>query len=196
MFTEKYQCIQALNVGHTTNPVFLVERENRRYAMKLILLTDGVDSAKHHEAMDELRLLSTLRHPNIIKLRESGIISAHHRKRLVLIMDYEEGGSLGEVLRKRAGGNFPPKTPSDTAWLDRVSKWLSQICAALDYCHEKGIIHRDIKLDNILLSRDDGAVVADFGFARELSPSGQASTLIGTPVRPANPPDDAVVPCD
>lgn len=57
--------------------------------------------------------------------------------------------------------------------------------SALQYCHENRVIHRDLKLENVLVSSHGHALLADFGFARELSPSGYAQTLLGTPLNMA-----------
>lgn len=70
-------------------------------------------------------------------------------------------------------------------WLLAASRWTAQVTAALAFLHEKNIIHRDLKLDNVLVSAAGDALLADFGFARELSESGHASTVLGTPMNMA-----------
>src|SRR5574338_927237 len=90
-------------------------------------------------------------------------------------MAYVDGGSLSDRIRR---GAIP---------VEDVERLLRQIAGALDYAHRQGVVHRDIKPDNILLDREGHALLADFGIVKLLegTPSGSQLTvtggLVGTP---------------
>jgi len=104
----------------------------------------------------EARILATLRHPNIVRVTDFGTASD---ERPWLAMDFVEG----ETLATRLAGANPP-TPEEAVALYR------DIRSALAYCHSRGIVHGDLKAENILLRSDGHAVLSDFGIARIVSP--------------------------
>lgn len=116
----------------------------------------------------EAQLLALLSHPNIVKIFDYG----QEDGQLFLVMEYLPGGNLSTFL---AENNVP--------WAHRLHI-AEQIAAALDYAHRTGIIHRDIKMDNILLDRHGNAYLSDFGIARLLEDTlgiTSAMTMLGTP---------------
>ncbi len=106
-------------------------------------------------------------HPNAITIYDVGECD----QRPFIVMEYLSGGSLEDVLRKT--GAAPP---------DRVLDWLAQAASALDHAHEHGLVHRDVKPANLLLTDDDRVKVADFGVASAagLDSLTQTGTVIGT----------------
>lgn len=123
------------------------------------------------ECMDtEVELLKSLKHPNIVSVK--GCIDT--RGKLYLIEELMGGGDLLEAIRKRKV--FPEK---------EARRLFTQILSAIAFLHSNGVVHRDIKPDNMLLSSDsDEAVVvklADFGFAKRVG-SGILHTPCGSPV--------------
>lgn len=104
----------------------------------------------------EARVLATLRHPNIVRVTDYGTTDDG---RPWLAMDFVEG----ETLAVRLAGANPP-TPEETVGLYR------DIRSALAYCHLRGIVHGDLKAENILLRSDGHAVLSDFGIARIVNP--------------------------
>ncbi|HEX5137999.1 MAG TPA: serine/threonine-protein kinase [Planctomycetota bacterium] len=102
----------------------------------------------------EADALSRLSHPGIVAVFDRGEIDGQP----YLVMEYVEGTSLREAMR---GGPLP---------LAETLRVTAAVLAALDHAHEKGIVHRDVKPENILLSGDGAVKVADFGLSRLLGP--------------------------
>ena len=115
----------------------------------------------------EILWSANLQHPHIVPVLDSGEASGFP----YLVMPLVEGDALGRRLAAH------PKLPVATA-----VKYATEVALALDYAHRKGIVHRDIKPDNILISHEY-AVVADFGIARALGvASGNTLTGPGSPI--------------
>jgi len=108
----------------------------------------------------EASMLAELRHPNLPRVTDYFDLRA---KGLYLVMDFIEGEDLGTKLIKNGGGFTQ----------EQVTPWLRQICDALDYLHSHNppIIHRDIKLQNIIVTKDNIATLVDFGLAKFYDPS-------------------------
>jgi serine/threonine protein kinase len=115
----------------------------------------------------EARTAANLRHPNVITVHDFG---EDERGVPFLVLEYIEGPTLADLM---------------DAGLDdsRVPNLLDQIAAGLDYAHARGVIHRDIKPGNVLLTDDGRAVLADFGLAWLLEGAHLTLTggVIGTP---------------
>ena len=99
----------------------------------------------------EIKTLARLRHPFVLPLHDSGEAAGS----LYFVMPYVDGESLRARLQRE------PRLP-----LEDVATIARQIADALDYAHGEGVVHRDVKPENILLSRHGHAMLADFGIAR------------------------------
>lgn len=105
----------------------------------------------------ELRLLRSLKQDNIVDVRE-----AFRRKgKLYIVFEYVDRNML-ELLEEMPNG-----VP-----LEKARWYIFQLCQALQWCHSNDVIHRDVKPENLLIRQDDVLKLCDFGFARNLSPSG------------------------
>jgi serine/threonine-protein kinase len=102
----------------------------------------------------EAQAVASLSHPNIVSIYDVG----QENGLPYLVMEYVEGLTLKEIIQKEG-----PLSPAETVNLG------VQVCAALAHAHEKGIIHRDIKSHNILVTPGGRVKVTDFGLARVLS---------------------------
>ena len=110
----------------------------------------------------EAHLLSPLEHPNLPQVYDFFILGEEG----YIIMTLVEGKNLADLLEEN-GGPLPE---------EQVTGWLLQVLDALKYCHEKGVIHRDIKPDNLLLGDDRRIYLIDFGIAKVLNPGQQATS--------------------
>lgn len=147
---------------------------------KLLVLKEidlsGRDAQQRAAAEVEVKVLSSLKHPYIVRYWESFTNNAV----LCIVMDYCEGGDLWHYI---AGCKRKRTTISEA----QVVRWFTQMCLALKYIHEKNVLHRDLKTQNVFLTRKEGcdmrcAKIADFGIAKVLKDSNSmAQTLVGTP---------------
>lgn len=114
----------------------------------------------------EVRIMKGLNHPNIVKLFE--VIETE--KTLYLVMEYASAGEVfdylvshGRMKEKEARAKF------------------RQIVSAVHYCHQKNIVHRDLKAENLLLDADANIKIADFGFSNEFRLGSKLDTFCGSP---------------
>jgi len=117
---------------------------------------------------NEIKIMSVTKHPRIVELR--GIYDSPDT--LFIVMDLLEGGELyDEIIRREV---FTEK---------EASYVLKQLLEALAYLHDKGFVHRDLKLENLLLCSKNtlDIKVADFGLSRHINPGSRANTACGTP---------------
>ncbi|XP_023571520.1 serine/threonine-protein kinase Nek4 isoform X2 [Octodon degus] len=144
-------------------------RDGKQYVIKKLNLRNTT-SRERQAAEQEAQLLSQLKHPNIVTYKESweggdGL--------LYIVMGFCEGGDLYRKLKEQKGQLLPER---------QVVEWFVQIAMALQYLHEKHILHRDLKTQNVFLTRTNIIKVGDLGIARVLeNHCDMASTLIGTP---------------
>uniref|UniRef100_A0AAR2JB08 non-specific serine/threonine protein kinase n=1 Tax=Pygocentrus nattereri TaxID=42514 RepID=A0AAR2JB08_PYGNA len=114
----------------------------------------------------EVRIMKILNHPNIVKLFE--VIETE--KTLYLIMEYASGGEVFDYLV--AHGRMKEK---------EARAKFRQIVSAVQYCHQKRIVHRDLKAENLLLDADMNIKIADFGFSNEFTIGSKLDTFCGSP---------------
>ncbi|NWW49204.1 NEK4 kinase, partial [Pedionomus torquatus] len=144
-------------------------QDSKQYVIKKLNLKNA-SNRERRAAEQEAQLLSQLKHPNIVTYRESW---QGEDGLLYIVMGFCEGGDLYHKLKEQKGRLLPE---------NQVVEWFVQIAMALQYLHEKHILHRDLKTQNVFLTRTNIIKVGDLGIARVLENQyDMASTLIGTP---------------
>ena len=155
-FADQYQVDREIGRGGDSRTFLAVDGEGQKLALK-ILHPEVIESVAADRFLREIRMTSQLNHPHIARLLDSG-----ERDWLVyLVTAFIDGPSLREVL-----GRSPQLSIADTLRIGR------ELLDALDHAHQLGIVHRDVKPENVLISTDRGAVLLDFGIARAIITSG------------------------
>lgn len=159
----KYRILSSLGSGGF-GAVYLAEDTwiGKRVAIK-VPHRQNIDFG---ELLREPRLLATLNHPNIVS-----ILTAEKQENVFfIVMEYVAGETLETVIGRTGGLELAPA-------LD----FTCQICNALDHAHAQGVLHRDLRPANVLVSEAGMAKVADFGTSRFLEIAAHGTTVIGSP---------------
>ena len=143
----------------------------RAVAIKLLTTEPGIEGADRTNLQArferEFRSAGTLTHPNIITVYDVGQQDGHS----FIAMEFVDGDTLEAVLRSRRAVSF-----------EEISGLAAQVGSALDYAHQRGVIHRDVKPSNIMLDGDGTAKLTDFGVAKvTLSTLTRTGTIVGSP---------------
>jgi tRNA A-37 threonylcarbamoyl transferase component Bud32 len=133
-------------------------------------LSDEMLAGLREQFRQEAQILATLVHPNLVRVTD--YFSWDGKE--YLVMDFVEGENLAERI---ARGGAQPEA--------QVLEWAGQLLAALGYCHKRGVIHRDIKPQNIIITPEGQAVLVDFGLVKLWDPSAPETRTVmrgaGTP---------------
>jgi len=144
---------------------------DRQVAVKLLKAEASQDEVTSKRFHQEVRLSSRLAHPNVVSIVDYGEPDKHE---LYMVMEYLEGRSLREVLNEQ--GALP---------VGRVIDLIGQICDGVQHAHEAGLIHRDLKPDNVFVvpgagARGEFVKVLDFGLAVRGNADRKRLTVVGT----------------
>ncbi|XP_036095940.1 serine/threonine-protein kinase Nek1 isoform X3 [Molossus molossus] len=166
---EKYVKLQKIGEGSFGKAILVKSAEDgRQYVIKEINIS-RMSNKEREESRREVAVLANMKHPNIVQYRES----FEENGSLYIVMDYCEGGDLFKRINAQKGILFQE---------DQILDWFVQICLALKHVHDRKILHRDIKSQNIFLTKDGTIQLGDFGIARVLNSTVElARTCIGTP---------------
>ena len=140
----------------------------RKVALKVLKPALIADEDAFARFTREAQVLANLPHPHIAWVWDMGEADGSY----YLAMRYVEGKSLDKVIAERGA----------LAWTEALQA-VQQVADGLQFAHDKGLVHRDIKPQNIIISQADGAVLTDFGLVRAIVSSGGTSTgaMLGTP---------------
>ncbi|XP_061440081.1 serine/threonine-protein kinase Nek1 isoform X2 [Rhineura floridana] len=166
---DKYIKVQKIGEGSFGKAILVKAKENgKQYVIKEINISK-MSNKEREESRREVAVLANMKHPNIVLYRES----FEEGGCLYIVMDYCEGGDLFKKINAQKGVLFSE---------DQIMDWFVQICLALKHVHDRKILHRDIKSQNIFLTKDGTIQLGDFGIARVLNSTVElARTCIGTP---------------
>ena len=167
---NRYEVVSLLGEGGMGAVYKVRDRElDRLVALKIIRRELAQNSDVLHRFKQELILARKVTHRNVIRIFDLG--EADGMK--FITMDFIEGRDLKSIIREK--GKFAPK---------EAKQIIVQVCNALEVAHAEGVIHRDLKPQNIMVDEQGKVSVMDFGIARSMEIGGgmtQTGALIGTP---------------
>ena len=135
-------------------------------AIKILKKKAAIEMKQVQHLKNEKDILENVQHPGIIQLFSTFQDPSH----VFMILAYISGGEMFKYLRDE--GKFS---------VERTKIYSAEIFLALDYLHRKDIIYRDLKPENLLLTRDGHMIITDFGFAKILEVGKRTYTTCGTP---------------
>ncbi|CAI5717338.1 unnamed protein product [Peronospora destructor] len=144
-----YSFLRTLGVGNFAE-VMLVENRKGKFAVLK-------ESNKLSEAANEISMLSRVRSPHVVQIRQYFIEEIGHRHFVYIEMEYCDGGDLRQTLEAKG------RLEADT-----FDSMFRQLCLGLKEIHRHGIVHRDLKPSNVLLTSDGATKIADFGVSTYL----------------------------
>src|SRR6185503_19725326 len=128
------------------------EKLQRTVAIKLVGRETGASAEDRARVVEEARASSALSHPNICTVYETGVIDGQ----AYIAMEFVDGRQLSELI------------PVNGLPSDAVVRYGAQIADGLEHAHARGVVHRDLKTPNVVVSAEGRAKVLDFGLARRL----------------------------
>ena len=142
----------------------------RTVAVKFLLAGRSARGGQVERFLNEGRLLARLDHPNVVRVIEVGTAD----RSPYIVMEFVDG----RTLARHAAGRPQP--------LDDAVRWVELLARAVAYCHEQGVLHRDLKPTNVLVTADGVPKLTDFGLAKALDPDGpnqltRTGDVFGTP---------------
>ncbi len=139
-----------------------------RVALKIYEKIDMLDSMKRNSVLQEIHVLESLEHPNIVRIYDC----MDTGKYVVIVMECVKGQSLKQYLAGLKDHKLPEKEAADI---------FCQAVSAVEYCHSNGVSHRDLKLENIILTDQRKIKLIDFGFSVLIKNEGKLTMFCGTP---------------
>ncbi|MGW0053065.1 Stk1 family PASTA domain-containing Ser/Thr kinase [Nocardia nova] len=148
-------------------------RLGRDVAIKVLRADLARDPTFYLRFKREAQNAAALNHPAIVAVYDTGEAEVDGGPLPYIVMEYVDGETLRDIVRGK--GPLPPR---------RAMEIIADVCAALDFSHKNGIVHRDMKPANIMINRQGAVKVMDFGIARAIAdssnPMTQTAAVIGT----------------
>lgn len=166
----RYRVESRLGVGGMSTVHLAFDQRLERYvAVKLLAEHLAEDATFISRFRREALAAARLVHPNIVQVFDFGLDESSHQH--FIVMEHVDGESCAELLRDR--GHLD---------VEQAVEIVSQACRGLEYAHRNGVVHRDVKPGNLLVSKADVVKLADFGIARATDQSSitQVGSVLGT----------------
>ncbi|KAI1892892.1 hypothetical protein AGOR_G00138200 [Albula goreensis] len=165
---HRYDVLETLGKGTYGKVKKAVERgSGKTVAIKSIRKERITDDLDRVHIQREIEIISSLKHPNIIRIHEV----FESKDKIVIVMEYASQGELYDYVNERR------RLPEAEA-----RNIFRQITSAVHYCHKNGVVHRDLKLENILLDQDFNVKLADFGLSNHFQRGHLLQTYCGSPL--------------
>lgn len=165
---KRYRIEKTLGEGTYGKVKLAFDNYTREKVAIKIIRKENVKTPKDMERVRrEIDILSVLRHPHIIKV----IDVVETRTNIIIVMEYAVNGELFDYINERR-------------YLDEAEsrKYFRQIISAVDYCHKNLVVHRDLKLENLLLDKDFNIKIIDFGLSNQFHNDALLNTFCGSPL--------------
>ena len=163
---DRYEVVKDLGSGNFGVTRLVRDKQtNSLLAAKFLERGDKID----HNVEREILIHRTMSHPNIVKFKAVTLTASD----LVILMEYASGGELFQHIQRR--GRIPEV---------EARYFFQQLICGVAYCHQKGVCHRDLKLENALLTNEGGAPfvkICDFGYSKSNLLHSQPNSTVGTP---------------
>ena len=155
--------------GHGTVLLAKDTELDRVVAIKFVLPKKEFHPGNNSAFLDESKILASLDHPHIVPIYDVGKSQIEDSNAFYIVSKYVEGGTLAQAIRNRMFS------------FAETSRVIRLVALALQYSHEKGLVHLDVKPDNILLDKNRQPFLADFGLAMRHEMDPGSSLPLGTP---------------
>ncbi|XP_047942410.1 serine/threonine-protein kinase Nek6-like [Salvia hispanica] len=166
---EDYEAIQQIGKGAFGAAFLMLHKtENKKYVLKKIRLSKQSEKVKS-KALQEMELIAKLSHPYLVEYKDAWVEKGNC---ICTLTNYFESGNISDVIRKARRAYFPE---------EKICKWMTQLLLAIDYLHSNRVLHRNLKLSNIFVTKDNNICLGDFGLAKLLNGESLASSVVGTP---------------
>lgn len=157
---EGYEILEQLPLGGQAIVYKAIQQATKRIvALKVLLQSSHLSTRAQYRFEREVDLAASLQHPNIVTIYDSGIA----RGQYYFAMQYVEGKPLDKYVQ------------SEKMSARQIMELFNKVCSAVAYAHQRGVIHRDLKPDNILVDDDGQPHILDFGLAKLVDGSEQVS---------------------
>lgn len=163
--TNHLKMLRKIGEGSTALVYLAVDSQNRQLAVKKMNLRK---QQRRELLFNEVCIMRDYHHQNIVEMYSSFVV----QDELWVVMEYLEGGALTDIVTRTGVTMTEPQ----------ISTVCQSVLQALVYLHDKGVIHRDIKSDSILLTSSGQIKLSDFGFCAQISPEiPKRRSFVGTP---------------
>ena len=172
MSKPSYKIIKLLGEGSYGRAFLCTDKtDNSQCVIKQITI-QNMNKKDIEDTLNEAKILEKFDHPNIIKFKEV-FIANKPKKTLNIVTEYADGGDLSLEIKNQRKEYFKES---------QILDYFTQICLAIKHIHAKHIMHRDLKSQNIFLTKTKLVKLGDFGISKNLNCTWEkAKTMIGTP---------------